>query len=64
MNLAEQITCVRREIRYRERVYPRRVANGNMTPRQMDHELAAMRAVLATLEDFEAGRVPAPERLL
>jgi hypothetical protein len=33
----------------RERVYPRRVADGKMTQALADDELAAMRAVLQTL---------------
>jgi uncharacterized protein YqhQ len=50
ISLSEQITCVRREIGMRERVYPRFVANGKMKQAAADRELATMRAVLATLE--------------
>jgi hypothetical protein len=48
--IADQIRCVRREIAMREAVYPRRVAIKKMKQETADHELAAMRAVLATLE--------------
>lgn len=57
--LAEQIACVEREIRMRSRVYPRFVAGGRMTQHKADAELAAMRAVLVTLQAAEA-----QERLL
>lgn len=46
----QQIECVKRELRMREHVYPRRVADHKMTQALADRELAAMRAVLATLE--------------
>ncbi len=45
-----QIACVKREIRLRERVYPRWIASGRMTQAKADHEIASMRAVLATCE--------------
>lgn len=48
-SLAEQISCVQREIQMRQRVYPRRVAAKAMSQRQADRELAAMEAVLETL---------------
>ena len=48
--LRAQIACVRREITMRERVYPRWVDSGRMSSDLAEHELAAMRAVLATLE--------------
>jgi len=44
-----QIACVERELRYRERVYARRVRDGKMTQDLADRELAAMSAVLNTL---------------
>lgn len=63
--LAEQIWCVRREINMRERVYPRWVLARRMSQHQADRELAAMRAVLATLLELEqlAGFVPMDQRL-
>jgi len=47
--LPEQIICVKREIGLRERVYPRFVAKGTMTPERAERELTVMRAVLETL---------------
>lgn len=47
--LTDQIACVKREIAMRERVYPRWVAAGKMKQEKADAEIAAMRAVLATL---------------
>jgi hypothetical protein len=50
ITLGAQIACVEREIGMREHVYPRRVADGKMSQAKADDELAAMRAVLATLK--------------
>lgn len=50
ISLHEQIVCVRREIGMRERVYPKWVSAGRMKQDVADREIAAMRAVLATLE--------------
>jgi hypothetical protein len=49
-SLAEQISCVKREIAMRERVYPRLVWARKMKQATADRELAVMRAVLATVE--------------
>ena len=48
--IADQIACIEREIGYRLRVYPRRVADGKMTQQLADRELDRMRAVLDTLK--------------
>ena len=48
--IAAQIACIEREIAMRERVYPRWVNEGRMKQNKADAELAAMRAVLATLK--------------
>lgn len=50
VDLPAQIACVKREISFRERCYPRWISQGKMTQGKADNELAAMRAVLATLE--------------
>ena len=39
--------AIEREIKLRERVYPRRVAEKKMTQKQADREIAVMRAILA-----------------
>lgn len=49
ISIPEQLACVEREIKMRERVYPRCVADKRMTQAKADHELAAMRAVRETL---------------
>jgi len=56
-SLDDQVACVEREIGYRERVYPRRVTAGQMTPALADRELRRMRAVLETLRRFRDGMV-------
>lgn len=49
VTLEQQIACLRRELALRERVYPKWVASGRMTPVGADRELDAMRAALQTL---------------
>ena len=49
--MTAQIKCVEREIAMRKRVYPRFVKNGKMTQQEADAELAAMEAVLKTLNE-------------
>lgn len=48
--LEVQIACVEREIKMRERAYPRWVSNGSMTQGKADRELEQMNAVLKTLQ--------------
>lgn len=48
--LSDQISCIEREIKMREHVYPRRVAEKKMSQAKADHEMRAMRAVLTTLK--------------
>lgn len=50
----QMIDCVTREIGMRERVYPRWVADKKMKQEKADHEIAAMKAVLATLVGLQA----------
>lgn len=57
--LEAQVACVKREIGMRERVYPNWIARNRMTQQKADAEIAAMRAVLETLE-----KIAAAERLL
>ena len=44
------IEAVRREIGFRNHVYPRRIADGKMTKEKADHEIRCMIAVLSVLE--------------
>lgn len=53
ITLDEQIACVKRELSLRSRVYPRWTATGKLKPATADSEIAAMRAVLATLEEVK-----------
>lgn len=55
IGISEQIECVEREIRQRERVYARLVSTGKMTPNKARRETAAMEAVLETLRKVESG---------
>jgi hypothetical protein len=52
-SIDEQIASVEREIKMREQVYPRRVADRRMTAEKAEHELAAMQAVLETLRSLK-----------
>lgn len=47
-----QLACATRELRLRQRAYPRWVCDGQMTEKQAAHELAAMRAIVQTLQDL------------
>lgn len=49
MNLTQQIAAAERELAMRLRVYPRWVAAKKMTQQKADHEIEAMRAIVATL---------------
>lgn len=59
VTLPEQIEAAERELKLRHRVYPRRVANRQMTQALADTQIAAMEAIIATLKGVNAG-----ERLL
>lgn len=48
-----QIECVERELKYRKRVYDRRIINGDMTRELADREIERMKAVLETLQMVE-----------
>ena len=48
--LSDQISCVRREIAMRLRVYPRMVETKAMTQAWADYQIEHMQSVLKTLE--------------
>jgi hypothetical protein len=50
IDIVEQIACARRELNYRRRVYARFVKANRMSQKKADHEIAAMEAILETLE--------------
>lgn len=47
--LSEQIECIERELKLRQSVYARRIAQGKMTVALAERETGRMRAVLNTL---------------
>jgi hypothetical protein len=49
------VECVKREIRFRERVYARRVDERKMTPQKAAYEIQAMRQILGMLEERVGG---------
>lgn len=49
ITLAEKITCLERELNLRKRVYPRLIDRGKMRPRESDHEIEVIAAIL---EDY------------
>jgi hypothetical protein len=51
---ADMLKCVGREIKMRQRVYPKLVGQGNMDPNVAEWELAAMRAVYRLVADKAA----------
>ena len=57
--LDRQIAVVRDELRFREHVYSRRVADRKMTVADKARRIAEMEAVLATLLEVQAQRQPA-----
>lgn len=50
----KQIKCAKRELSMRLGVYPRWVANASMSQEKADDEIAAMEAIIETLEEVEA----------
>ena len=54
VSIEEQIASVEREIRMRESAYPRWIEQRRMTVKTAEHEIACMRAVLATLQRLAA----------
>jgi hypothetical protein len=56
VSLDRQIECAKRELKMRERVYPRRILQGAMTEALARVETESMRAIVATLEELKASR--------
>jgi hypothetical protein len=48
--LTDQITCAKRELALRKNVYPKWVHSGRLKPETAKHEIAAMQAILDSLE--------------
>jgi hypothetical protein len=49
-NLDDLVACAEREVRFREYVYPRRIAAKKMTPDKAEKEIALMRAIVDELK--------------
>ena len=47
----EKLACLRRELKQREYVYPRRVEAGKMSRPKMEEELSCLRAIIADYEN-------------
>lgn len=60
VSLPDQITCVEREIAMRKSAYPRWVAGKKLAQAKADHELAAMQAVLKTLQAVQSQKELTP----
>lgn len=50
ISAARQIECLTRELKFRARVFRRRVEEGRMSQANMDEEIAAMGAALETVK--------------
>jgi len=56
VTIEDQILCVEREIVMRNAVYPAFVRRGKYTQAKADHEIKAMKSVLATLNKVKIMR--------
>lgn len=54
--LRQQIECVQREIGYRQRCYPRWVADGRFSQAKADYEINCMKNVLRNLQAIATGK--------
>ena len=52
VNLSEQLKAARRELSMRENAYPRWVQSNKLTQKKADNEIAAMKAIINTLEQL------------
>lgn len=55
-SLSEQIACVEREVRMREKLYPVWILKNKMTQAVADRQINCMRQVLRTLQAMINGR--------
>lgn len=49
--ISDQIITIKKELEFRERVYPKRVEQKIMTKQEADREIARIKAVLQTLKE-------------
>ncbi len=53
MTIAEQIACAERELRLRQRCYPKWVQERRMSQATADKEIAGMTAIIETLRELQ-----------
>lgn len=53
VTLEQQIAAVAREVKMRQSAYPRFIEAGRLSQQKADYELAAMKAVLTTLQGLK-----------
>jgi hypothetical protein len=58
VSLTEQIRCAERELGKRQKLYPKWVREGRLNSLQADRELAAMSAVVQTLQSLREPDLP------
>ncbi len=46
IEIEDEIACINREIKYRQRVYPRLIQCSKMTQQKADFEIAVMKQIL------------------
>jgi hypothetical protein len=56
MSIMSMVSAARRELRMRQSIYPKRVADGRMSPEQADHEIRAMEAICRLLDEHANGQ--------
>lgn len=64
--ITEQMKCVKREIDYRRRLYPKWVADGKLSQHEADYQIEAMEYVYNTLNavlEFERGFIAKNQKL-
>lgn len=61
ITLAQQIKSAARELAMRRNVYPKWVSSGRMKQADADHELAAMQAIIDTLNALRVRPAPPVE---
>lgn len=54
-SIDEKVACIEREVRYRERVYPRLVWAKKMSQQKADREIEVMAAILEDLKEKQHG---------
>ena len=64
ISIEKQITAIKREIGYREFLYPKWVSSGKMTQQKADYQIAVMKAILKTLCSLQKESCGTPQGTL